>query len=1318
MTVKAFGELVTALDVERLPGDGGPTHFVRVCGALIRWALVEHGAASADLQIAERLNVPDRGVDAECALPDTTIETGGFVGPGRTIFQFKYRDVGTSDSKAIVSSLAARMREELRTLPARCDRYVLMTNVNLAGTQPNRLRKAITDGAPALTTKPIIVWGAAEIANALNASPGLRHLFAAAGGLSTVDVAEAELQAAYRKVGWVPFVNRARELSVLRDFIESDTARVLRVQGPRFSGRTRLVIEAVKQWAPLAPLALWAVSAENVDVDLLRDLDSDRRRQLLVVDDDDDEAARRVLDWAEQRQRLKTIVIARGAERHLGESDPGCLDVPEMERSDVETLLRSLAPGLPFAEQSWIIEGAGGQPGLVAHSAALIAEPRLQAVNEPEEFRRRLGHVLTERYEVNLSPCEREALEIASLLPVLGVEGAPASEVAAVAKALDRDPGVFAAHRLALERAGFLRRRGRFVEVVPPLLAEHLATRALINPDRVVAELQLVLSEGRFLALLDRLARLPGDGVRTAIERTLRERCAGFDDLRRNSEVIRRLAPAAPRTAIRCIEEGLRGVTTETLAETLKGDERRALVWTLEDLAFRSETFESAAKLLLTLAEAENETWQNNATGVFLSLFQHPELSASLSQRLAVLQRGAASGVARRRKVVADAAGAALKEREVFRLHHPSGPHLPEPRYRAKTSEEVSHYGLGVIEVLERLWRDTDPQVRASAATAVTQVFRPVILVSLQLAGPSEGMLPALALKAFEALAGVGRDAGSASTYQAVATALELLPDSLKVAATEKRAVAAELTRMAIEMEADLIRSFRGRLWRVIGPASWGQRRRWRAETEERREAIGGIATEILEDPNYPALFESHRDWLTGSEARSGNELFHALGKSDTRRGLLSSLIAGEITPFGEERLTAYLTGWAEHDPEAACAETDRLIASRSDLARALLATVARLFRGPDLVERVRRLFTLDALERHEFATLLASLLRWEVLTASETEELATMVDDGTPRVRGTLLVVFAVRLMRGGELTSTLRERAWSFLESSSRLEEAHSNLWWDGLAAQLGETEPQRLLALVEDLGIRAAKEDRGRAALHHEIPLTLKTLRKADRPGFLRMLLRLASYPHRSWPIDAAAEEEIDPLVDREALLAFAREAGVKGARMVAVNLSAEKAGFWEVARDLLAEWGHDDRVRQRLLSVLHGHGWWGSALPMIAERFDKATALRSDPNPWVASWAQEAVSFFEDWRRREARHEQEDWIWDYRIRRAELEGMVRGPDSPEKLWAIGRLLEHAPRERVLELLTPEEILDALDKIPQLPESVRGRWEPWAKHWAGRH
>lgn len=1319
MVLKAFGELVTASDVERrLPEDGGPTHFVRVCGALIRWALVEQGAASADLRITERLNVPDRGVDAECILPGTMIETGGFVGPGRTIFQFKFRDAGTTDSKAIVASLAARLRQEVRHLPAGCDRYVLMTNVHLAGTEPSRLRKAIA-GAPALATKPIIVWGAAEIAHALNVSPGLRHLFSAAGGLSTVDVAEVELQAAYRKVGWAPLVNRVRELSALRDFIESATDRVLRVQGARFSGRTRLVIEAIKQ---SAPLALWVASAEDVTVDLLRALDSSHRPQLLVVDDDDDEAVRRVLGWAEQREHLKTIVIARGEVPFGNESDAGYLGVREMERTDARMLLRTLAPGLPLAEQSWIIEGATGLPGLIAHLAAVVAQPSLRSVHEPAGLRTRIARLLSERYEADLEPGARQALEVASVCLVLGVEGTAASEVAAVAKALGRDPDVFASHRRTLERAGFLRRRGRFVEVVPPLLAEHLAGQALTDPERVVAELGYVLSAGRFCDFLRRLSKLPEERVRAALERVLKERCDGLDGLHRNAEVIRTLAPAAPGTAIRCIEEALNGVTAAGLAETLKGETGRTLVSTLENLAFRSESFEGATRQLLTLAEAESDTWQNNATGVFLSLFHwaHPELPATLSQRLAVLKQGATGSAAGHRKIVADAAGAAFKKRAGFRSHHPSGPHLPEPPSRPQTLEELGRYGLGVIDLLQLLRRDGDTQVRDAADTSVIEAFRPLISVALGLAEPCEGGLPELAQKAVEALGEVGRAATSARTTAKVATNLELLSESrhLEAAAAKRPALVAELRRMACEVEVDLTRSPQGRLWRAIGPPSWKQRRRSLTGGDEGQDAAQEIATEMLEDLSYPALFESHLAWLMGDEAQGGNELFRALGARDTRRGLLSVLLAVELTPFGEERLGAYIRGWAERDGDGAGAQIGRLVASRPDLARCLLGTIAGVLRGRDLVERVHQLIASGVLERHEFATQLASLAPWEALTAPETEELLTLVDDGTRRVRGALLLAFAVRLMRGGALTPTLREQAWSFLESSSRLEETQSQLWWDDLAAKLGETEPQRLLALVENVGIQAANGNRGKAAWHLETPLIFEALRKADRPGFIRMLLRLASYPDLSWQVEVAVEEEIDPRVDRETLLVFARDAGVVGARTVALNLSATKRGFWEVARDILTEWGEDEQVRQTLLSALAGDGWSGSPLPMITERLDKATALRSDPSPWVASWAQEAVSFFDDWRRRAARDEQEDWIWDYRIRRAELEAMVQGQDSPEKLWAVGRLLEHAPEERVRELLTPEEILEALDKIPQLPEAVRARWEPWARHWEGRH
>jgi len=209
-----------------------------------------------------------------------------------------------------------------------------------------------------------------------------------------------------------------------------------------------------------------------------------------------------------------------------------------------------------------------------------------------------------------------------------------------------------------------------------------------------------------------------------------------------------------------------------------------------------------------------------------------------------------------------------------------------------------------------------------------------------------------------------------------------------------------------------------------------------------------------------------------------------------------------------------------------------------------------------------------------------------------------------------------------------------------------------------------------------------------------------------------------PSVSDTVDWALSELIDPARDREAILQFVHQVGLEAARTVALNLEADKSGFWELARDLIAAWGDDGRLNARLHSSAMSGGYSGSAVPMIKSRIESAKKLLTHPKARVATWAQDLVSSLEARHRREEREDQEGWIWDYRIRRSQLETMVKQKDSPERLWAIGRLLKDAPKERVLELLTPEEILDALPRIQNLDERTRRMWEGWARHWSTRH
>jgi hypothetical protein len=67
---------------------------------------------------------------------------------------------------------------------------------------------------------------------------------------------------------------------------------------------------------------------------------------------------------------------------------------------------------------------------------------------------------------------------------------------------------------------------------------------------------------------------------------------------------------------------------------------RRNIVWALERLCFRKETFRDSTKLLYRLAQAENENIVNNATNKFYQLFQ-PFLAGTevdLKTRLDVLK--------------------------------------------------------------------------------------------------------------------------------------------------------------------------------------------------------------------------------------------------------------------------------------------------------------------------------------------------------------------------------------------------------------------------------------------------------------------------------------------------------------------------------------------------------------------------------------------------------------------------------------------------------------------------------------------------------
>jgi hypothetical protein len=79
------------------------------------------------------------------------------------------------------------------------------------------------------------------------------------------------------------------------------------------------------------------------------------------------------------------------------------------------------------------------------------------------------------------------------------------------------------------------------------------------------------------------------------------------------------LSVANPPAAIRLLERTIGKMDREALLRFEDG--RRSVIWALGSLALYDDMFKPAAQLLLALAEAETESWSNNASGVFTGLF-------------------------------------------------------------------------------------------------------------------------------------------------------------------------------------------------------------------------------------------------------------------------------------------------------------------------------------------------------------------------------------------------------------------------------------------------------------------------------------------------------------------------------------------------------------------------------------------------------------------------------------------------------------------------------------------------------------------------
>lgn len=219
-----------------------------------------------------------------------------------------------------------------------------------------------------------------------------------------------------------------------------------------------------------------------------------------------------------------------------------------------------------------------------------------------------------------------KVLRVCSLCDAFGIEGEVENQLSYIASTAGVDLDVAFECVQKYSARGIVDRRGRFGQVTPKPLAILLAAQWW-DGTREQRQKELIdsIPEGMIEKFCEQVKKLDFSPK----VKSLTESLCGPQGLFGQAETIlsnrgsiffRAFVEVNPEATSRSLYRVLSVLSNEEIL--LISNARRNLVWALEKLCFHSEYFEETAWSLLLLASAENETWGNNATGIFTQLFR------------------------------------------------------------------------------------------------------------------------------------------------------------------------------------------------------------------------------------------------------------------------------------------------------------------------------------------------------------------------------------------------------------------------------------------------------------------------------------------------------------------------------------------------------------------------------------------------------------------------------------------------------------------------------------------------------------------------
>ncbi|MBA3867565.1 MAG: hypothetical protein H0X30_00270 [Anaerolineae bacterium] len=1012
----------------------------------------------------------------------------------------------------------------------------------------------------------------------------------------------------------------------------------IRLIGADGSGKTRLILEAIRE-ANAADLTFYASTPAAVPNNFFSFIESRTsiHRLVLIVDECSEDDFRTLLRTSQGCDgRVILIAIGSGELRDAIVSEANAVIFPldNLDNTAIRRVIQLAASSLHSELQDYIARTVGGSVKL---AVALAESISLNQNADTISALMRLDNIQFILTSLCRTQDERDAMRALSLLRFIGLDDEVANEGRVVAEFLDLDFGKLKRTAIQMQRRGLVIKQGRYRYVTPALLAIWFAGEVWeAQGSDIISTLlpQLPSPSARF-RILKRLGDIGEEELAVPITEQLFGRNGALANVEAldnadNANLFNILANASPVACINALERIFRTVSRERLLEFNKG--RRNVVYALQGLLRRTETFYQAARILLKLADAENETWGNNATGIWREVF-YTRLGLSpfpASERHSLIQEALLPvNSLETRLLGVKAIHAALSPFESSAFGDGPGGHLSE-RWQPELWDDIWQSYRSALTLLDQVLRDSDERVEQEAISTFIGVSRHLLRTPLKsdILKRMEGLLdhPRLTLQKKQFIDVLSH----ATEYEANVLTQE------------------EIATIQQWREVLLGTSYHNRLHRWVGQLnSYDQRQVYR--DKETPVDLNALTTDLAQEGyNQPELLRPELEWLTSSEAQYAGKFALELGHVDSQTHWLNELIA--FLPHAAQCISYYLYGkWSAGNQEIVDTLLDEWVETQPELALSAFLTIQRLGGIDRQGQRVTRLVEKGWLPLEYLAWLCNRGWLKPLSDTVFTELLHLLTNKDEPQYTNIALDLISEWLQSHPQHNPKTAQLIVSFLDRiPSQMGWYH---WREICLFYLQSFTGEIVKAATRLMGYWEAIPDSP----------------EDDRLFILREALQIA--PDLAWSIiseallqaeakdndwfsihlDVSGDDTLDvgtllESIQLPILLEWVEANKPLAAQIVARYIQTERTPLPTIARELLIRYGDDEVVRDHLHPRARAMSWSGSYTGRLRKMLEVVRTWLTDENEVIRNWAADiADGIEEEIKKRKPYDDEEDLLY---------------------------------------------------------------------------